>query len=470
MLAAGPNDTIQLEAGYSNETATVTHGGMIITGQASSTGILLQLATGVPTFSLAGAASINVLDASDGNGIVGNGGNNLVTVTGGADSVSGGLGTDRLTVDYRLATGAVTGDSTSSFAEAGGGGRLVTINGGFENFTIQTGSGADTITTGAGDDYISTGHGAGTVNAGQGANTILGGSGADTITALDGGNFIKGGAGDNTLTSGSGKDTIWSGIGADTIVAGAGDDEVTVRGGADTSDAGAGNDRLLVDYSAVSTAVTGGVTGGNMLSGYTGHIGDLAGNIVDFEATENFTISTGSGNDTIITGDGIDTLTGGGGHDRLDAGYGQDALFGGIGDDFLFGRQNNDTLVGDAGADVLFGGLGKDRMDGGDGLDSFVFKSRAESGPSRAARDVIDGFDHGDTIDLSSLDAHTGLAGNQAFSFVQDFTGSAGQLQWDRLSSDSFLVTADVNGDSSADFSLQINGVVADLFASDFIL
>jgi hypothetical protein len=51
--------------------------------------------------------------------------------------VNGGSGEDRLVVDYRLATGAVTGDSTSSIAEAGGS-RLVTIAAGsFEHFTIR---------------------------------------------------------------------------------------------------------------------------------------------------------------------------------------------------------------------------------------------------------------------------------------------------------------------------------------------
>ena len=179
MLAAGPNDTIQLEAGYSNETAVVTHTGMIITGDASSVGIVLQLGNAIATVALAGAAAINLLDAIDGNGIVGNDGNNLITVTAGADSVSGGLGHDRLFVDYRLATGAVTGDSTSNVTEAGGGARMVTINGGFEDFTIWTGAGADTITTGAGDDDIRTGEGAGTVTTGGGDDILVGGSGDD---------------------------------------------------------------------------------------------------------------------------------------------------------------------------------------------------------------------------------------------------------------------------------------------------
>ena len=39
MSAAGPGDTIQLESGYSNETASVTHSGMTVNGDASSTGI-----------------------------------------------------------------------------------------------------------------------------------------------------------------------------------------------------------------------------------------------------------------------------------------------------------------------------------------------------------------------------------------------------------------------------------------------
>ena len=104
---------------------------------------------------------------SDGNGIVGNDGDNIITVTGGADAVSGGLGTDRLVVDYRLASGAITGNSTTNVAEAGGLGIVTITNGRFEHFTILTGSGADTITTGAGDDIINTGEGASTVTAGQ---------------------------------------------------------------------------------------------------------------------------------------------------------------------------------------------------------------------------------------------------------------------------------------------------------------
>lgn len=351
MIAAGPNDLIQLEFGYKNETATVTHSGMTIFGGLTSTGIVLQLGAGISAFTLTGNAPINILDSSLGQNIVGNEGNNVVTVTDGADAVNGGLGHDRLIVDYHLATGAVTGDSTSNFTEAGGS-RLVTITSGtFEDFTVRTGSGADTITTYGGDDYISTGSGAGTVSAGQGANTVLGGNNADTITALDGGNYIDGGHGTNIITTGGGSDTVLTGLGADTVVTGGGGDLTVARGGADSLDSGAGEDRLALTYGAMTTNVTGGITGGNFGTGYTGHIADLAVSEIDFSNTEDFTITTGSGNDNIRTGDGADILSGGDGNDTFYSGAG------------------NDRLTGGLGSDNLFGGLGEDSFNGGGGVD-----------------------------------------------------------------------------------------------------
>jgi Ca2+-binding RTX toxin-like protein len=364
MADSGPGDTIQLEPGYSNETATILYSGMIVTGQASSTGIVLDLGIGVATVTLEGAAPIDVNDALDGNGIVGNDGDNLITVTDGADSASGGAGDDRLFIDYRLATGAVTG-TAASVAEAGGS-RLVTINGGFEHLTVWTGAGADTITTGDGDDDIRTGEGAGTVTAGEGFNTIIGGSGADTITAGNGGNYVDGGAGANTITTGDGEDEILTGTGADTIVSGGAADRITITGGSDSADAGAGSDLLIIDYSAAVTAVTGGVTGGNLEAGYTGQIADLAGATLDFVGVETMHVTTGSGNDTVTTG---------GGNDRLDGGAGNDRLFLHLGgDDVVSGGSGNDIL--------LFGAAmtSADRVDGGVGVDTVVLQGDYAAG------------------------------------------------------------------------------------------
>ncbi|WP_054005357.1 calcium-binding protein [Cypionkella psychrotolerans] len=449
MQVSGPGDVLRLEAGYGNETATVAFSGMTIFGGASSHNILLNLALGVTTVTLTGNAPIRLHDASDANGIVGNAGNNIVTVTGGIDAVNGGLGIDRLIVDYRGAIGAVTGDSTSSFTEAGGGGRMVTITDGtIEHFTILSGNGTDTITTGAGNDIIKTGQGASTVSAGQGANTIIGGGNADTITALDGGNSVYAGNGANTVTTGNGDDVIYCGVGADTITAGGGSDRITLRGGADSVHAGAGDDRLIIDYTAMTSRVSGGITGGNLLTGYVGHVADRLGSSVDFQGSENFTIMAGSGNDALTTGNGADVLLGNAGNDQLNGGGGRDQLIGG------------------AGSDTLRGGLGADIVTGGAGADVFVFASVAE-GSTGFGHDLITDFQIGtDRIALTAIDANLSLAGNQSFDFVgsAQFSSVAGELRYSNG-----LVTGDVDGDSVADFTINI-GVLSGLTQSDFLL
>jgi hypothetical protein len=65
MLSAGPGDTIILEAGYSNETATIAFSGMTINGDVSSSEIVLQLATGIAVFTTTGTAPFRILDALD---------------------------------------------------------------------------------------------------------------------------------------------------------------------------------------------------------------------------------------------------------------------------------------------------------------------------------------------------------------------------------------------------------------------
>lgn len=389
MLSAGPNDTISLEPGYSNETATVTRGGLTIDGGATSTGIVLHLASGIAAVTLTGSAPINLTDAGDGNAIVGNAGDNVITVTDGADTVNGGAGIDRLIVDYRLATGAVTGDSTSNISEAGGS-HLVTITDGtFEHFTIFTGSGADTITTGAGDDVIKVGSGANTVTAGQGANVITGGVDADTITALDGGNIVDAGDGTNVITTGGGVDVITTGVGADTISAGGGDDLITVRGGSDTVHGEAGTDRLIVDYSASVTAVTMNAPTGS-LAGYSGTVADLGVNTVSFDGLETFAVTGGSAGDRITTGTG------------------------------------NDTLIGGGGADYLTGAGGADTLTGGAGADMFLYSAATDS--NAAAYDTITDFAMGvDRIDVSALGAGGAVSINRyGANSVVGFQGASG--------------------------------------------
>jgi Ca2+-binding RTX toxin-like protein len=118
-------------------------------------------------------------------------------------------------------------------------------------------------------------------------------------------------------------------------------------------DAGAGIDRLVIDYSAMTTNVTGGVASGNFGSGYVGHFGDVNVSSIDFEGTEHFTITTGEGNDSLSTGDGADVLRTGRGNDVLKGGGGNDELSGGRGNDRLFSGLGADNLTGGRQADVF---------------------------------------------------------------------------------------------------------------------
>jgi Ca2+-binding RTX toxin-like protein len=187
----------------------------------------------------------------------------------------------------------------------------------------------------------------------------------------------------------------------------------------------------------------------------------------------------GNGSSNRLDGRGGDDLVyGRSGNDRLYGGAGNDRLYGSSGDDWFYGSSGHDAFKGDSGADRIYGdsgndsitgGTGRDTMFGGSGLDRFVFLSRSESGTTASNRDVIADFTRGDKVDLSYLDANTTRSGNQKFTFVSKFTGRPGELQWDE-NSKGFMVSADVNGNGIADFSIQLNTKLSSLRSSDFIL
>jgi serralysin len=132
------------------------------------------------------------------------------------------------------------------------------------------------------------------------------------------------------------------------------------------------------------------------------------------------------------------------------------AITGSDGTNILNGAGGNDTMLGGAGADTFLAGAGKDLMTGGGGLDHFNFTALSDSGTAFATRDVINTFAHGDKVDVSAIDANSAVAGNQAFTFVDNFTHVAGQLEWTQTAPTGYLIQGDTNGDGAADFSLQI--------------
>ncbi len=127
-----------------------------------------------------------------------------------------------------------------------------------------------------------------------------------------------------------------------------------------------------------------------------------------------------------------------------------------------------DKPVGD---DLLVGGAGGDALFGGAGADTFDFDS---VGHSRAGvvggADLIVAFEGVDVMDLATIDANKGAAGDQAFRFIGAgaFSGRAGEL---RFEIDGFetQVLGDVNGDRQADLQITLLDPLQ-LNSGDFVL
>ncbi|MGK9167550.1 M10 family metallopeptidase C-terminal domain-containing protein [Inquilinus limosus] len=222
----------------------------------------------------------------------------------------------------------------------------------------------------------------------------------------------------------AGDDTLEGGAGNDTLFGRAGDDILRGGTGADALDGGSGIDRA--SYFGLSQAVTVDLAAG------VGHGGEAEG-------------------DTYAS------------IERVSGGRAGDTLIGNAGDNVFWGYEGNDTLDG---------GAGKDTLSGGAGADVFDFSAIGDSVVGALA-DVITDFSHaqGDRVDLSGIDADTGTAGNQAFSFIGSATYShhAGELRFAHLSSDTTTIAGDVNGDGVSDFHITLRGFVT-LVGADFVL
>ena len=267
--------------------------------------------------------------------------------------------------------------------------------------------------------------GADTIMALGGNDNAIGGAGADVIRGDEGDDFLSGEAGRDMLFGGAGNDDVMGGDDDDMIYGDAGADRIFGDNGRDLIDAGAGND--------------------------TAHGG--AGD-------DRFVAQSGDGDDVYYGGDGIDTLDmsaitsattvdlGGGGSGRGSA----VSTLGGT--DTLWSVEN---VVTGSGADTIVASGAVNVMDGGGGNDTFRFLSTSD-----ADGDTILGFQPGDKIDLSGIDANTGTAGNQSFTLVAGSTLSgAAQLavtHETRADGDYTVVHGSIDGDSAAELRISIKG------------
>ena len=143
-----------------------------------------------------------------------------------------------------------------------------------------------------------------------------------------------------------------------------------------------------------------------------------------------------------------------------------------LGNDTLIGDDNANSLLGQDGNDLIVGGGGIDFLTGNAGMDTFKFDATSDSSADFLS-DVITDFLHGtDKIDLSAIDANTGLDGNQDFLFGgNDASTVANSVTWSEdVVNNRTILHIDNSGDTVADMQIILQGTGLGLTDTDFIL
>jgi hypothetical protein len=243
------NDTITLDSTVTipatllgdlgDDAITIADGASSISGGAGND----SLTAGSANATLSGDAGDDTLVGGSGaDKLFGGAGNDSISGNAGNDSVQGGLGNDVMsggdgtdTIDYNDHTALQGVTMDIGAGTAGMSGESDTFTADFERFSMS--QGADSVTGSSGDDII----------AGNGGN--------DTINGLAGNDKIYDGAGNDSVSGGDGDDSLYSNAGADSLDGGNGDDQIIAVGGgaADSVTGGSGSDTFWVDNSVTET-------------------------------------------------------------------------------------------------------------------------------------------------------------------------------------------------------------------------
>ncbi|HEY9344285.1 MAG TPA: calcium-binding protein, partial [Inquilinus sp.] len=298
--------------------------------------------------------------------------------------------------------------------------------------------------------------------------TLLGNAGANILSGWGGGDVLRGGAGADRLDGGAGTDaasyyTSAAGVTVD-LAAGTG------TGGDAQGDILIGIENLTGSNLANDTLI--GNAGANTLAGWGGSDvlrGGAGADVLDGGAGTDTASYYTSGTGILVS---LASSLGSGGEAQGDTLAGIENVSGSQGSDSLYGNTGANVLQGWNGNDILVGRAGQDTLTGGAGADRFVYVATAESVVGANADRITD-FSHaqGDRIELSGIDANTGVAGDQAFTFIGSglSTGVAGQLRAVNSSPGVVTIAGDVNGDGASDFHIQLTGTLV-LVAGDFVL
>ena len=322
------------------------------------------------------------------------GGDDVIKVSGGANLIFGGAGSDDISVNV------IAGGSAGS-------GNVILGDDGDAHFTlgmldrVETNTpdvgGADTITGGDGDNVVLGGSGSDRISLGAGRNLIIGDNGYVTYSTVGvvevlattdpdsgGDDTIVGGGGDNVVLGGFGADHITLIDGENIVIGDNGEADFTVGvltravtasaayGGNDAILVGAG-DNIVLGGSGSDTINAG--RGRNVIAGDNGEV-DLVAGVLALVVTSDTSIG---GDDTITGGLGDDTVLGGFGADHITLTEGNDLVIGDNGEvDFINGvivkamtsspaAGGGDTISLGGGNDIVFGGAGSDWIKAGDG-------------------------------------------------------------------------------------------------------
>jgi Ca2+-binding RTX toxin-like protein len=355
-------------------------------------------------------------------------GDGTTTLSNGTDSVTYASGGTPI---FTLPPGSSTAPGTGGTDPGTGGGTDPgTVHTAGE---VQTGTDHTDVLIGTpNDDSLVSFGGDDVVIGNAGADAISGGDGSDFLNGGDGRDVIFAGAGDDVVFGGGGADVIYGDAGADRIFADAGNDLITAGAGDDTVFGGDGDDLFVAE-----------IGDGNDV--YFGGAGDADSGV------DTLDISAATADVTVVLGNGL-----------LEKGSVWSTQ---TGNDTIWGFENVNTGSGN---DTITASNAVNVMDGGAGNDAFRFGSA-----SAANGDTILGFEPGDRVDLSAIDANLTAAGDQSFTLITgaEFT-AAGQLAVSfetRPDGEYTIVQGNIDGNLGADFKISIEGH-QDLTNTDFKL
>ena len=363
--------------------------------------------------------------------------------------------------------GGIDGDTVRDFQIEIAGSHVLNFN----SFIGSSGSSAT-------NDRLQGSNAADTLAGLAGNDTLIGGAGNDSLLGGEGADSLIGGTGNDTLMGGVGKDVMAGGSGADRFVwTDTGESPPTAAGRDVIADWGLGDriDLTGFDANTLLAGLQGFTFRGTTADPLTAAAGDLWTYVFGGNTYVILGVDGDTARDFQIELTGVQTLTLGsfiGVGGRIEGTGANDTLTGFEGADTLLGGAGADTLLGGAGTDALIGGAGKDLLSGGAGADRFVWTNASETPATAAGRDVITDWGAGDRLDLAGFDANTVLAGIQGFTFrgttANTATAAAGDL-WTYVFGGKTYVIGGVDGDTTRDFQIEINGATI-LTGADFIL